>query len=93
MLQITAQYHIQPGFEPYRAVGLDKRIVTTRAQHRDLLKEFNKVEIGNDTSMAPPKISDEEFKYQQSQQRAEIERSFAETDALARDLAHFTGVE
>lgn len=90
-LTITASYHIQPGFEPYRAVGGDKRIISTRAQHRDFLKEFNKVEIGNDSSMAPPKVSDAEFKFEQAAKKREIVASFAETAALSRDLANITG--
>lgn len=90
-LTITARYHIQPGFESYRAVGGDKRIIRNRAEHRDFLKRFNKVEIGNDASMAPPKMSDEEFKYEQGVKMREIEHSFAETAALERDLANVTG--
>lgn len=90
-LTITANYHIQPGFEPYRAIGGDKRIIRTRAEHRDFLKRFNKVEVGNDASMAPPKISDEEFQHEQVAKKREIVASFAETAALERDLANLTG--
>lgn len=90
-LTITASYHIQPSFEPYRAVGVDGRIIKTRAAHRDMLKEFNKVEVGNDSSVAPPRISDEEFQHDQTLKKREIEASFAETDRLAADLANFSG--
>lgn len=90
-LTITASYHIQPTFEPYRAVGTDGRIVSTRKAHRDMLKEFGKVEVGNDSSVAPPKMSDEEFNFHRAAKKREIEASFAETDALAHDLAKFTG--
>ena len=90
-LTITASYHIQPGFEPYRAVGIDGRIVSTRKQHRDMLKEFGKVEVGNDSSVAPPKMEPGEFEHLQAAKKREIVASFAETDALAHDLAKFTG--
>lgn len=90
-LTITASYHIQPGFEPYRAIGGDKRIIRNRSEHRDFLKRFNKIEIGNDASMAPPKISDEEFAYEQAEKKREIVDSFAKTAALERDLANLAG--
>lgn len=90
-LIITAAYHIQPGFEPYRAVGGDKRIIRNRAEHRDFLKRFNKVEIGNDASMAPPKAEPGEFEHQQALKKREIEASFHENTKLAADLASFTG--
>lgn len=90
-LTITASYHIQPGFEPYRAVGTDGRIVKTRKAHRDMLKEFGKVEVGNDSSCAPPKMEPGEFEFHQAAKKREIVASFAETAALERDLANFTG--
>ena len=86
-IQITARYHIQPAFTPYRAIGGDRRAIHTRAEHRDFLKEFNYEEVGNDASMAPPPVSDEEFMYERNKQRAEIEHSFMETEKLTRDLA------
>jgi hypothetical protein len=90
-LTITASYHIQPSFEPYRAVGTDGRIISTRKAHRDMLKEFNKVEVGNDASVAPPKMEPGEFEHHQAAKKREIMDSFAETASLERDLANFTG--
>ena len=50
------------------------------------MKEFNYEEVGHDASMAPPPMSDEEFSHERAKQTAEIERSFAETERLTRDL-------
>jgi hypothetical protein len=37
--------------EPYRGVGFpDAPMVTTRSQHRELLKRHNKIEVGNEMS-------------------------------------------
>lgn len=86
-LTITAAYHIQPSFTPYKAIGGDRRYIKNRGEHRDFLKEFNYEEVGNDPSMAAPAMSDEEFTYERAKQKAEIERSFVETEKLTRDLA------
>lgn len=45
---------VAPLFQPYKAVGTDGRIVRTKREHLDMLLEFGKVEVGNDSSMAPP---------------------------------------
>jgi hypothetical protein len=60
-LEITGGQLIIKPFESYIAVGApDKRVVRTRTEHRDMLRELGKVEIGNDASMAPPTIHPEE---------------------------------
>jgi hypothetical protein len=60
-LEITGGQLIIKPFESYIAVGApDKRVVRTRTEHRDMLRELGKVEIGNDQSMAPPVIHPEE---------------------------------
>lgn len=73
-LQITGGQLIIKPFESYIAVGTDKRLVRTRTEHRDMLREFGKVEIGNDASMAPPVIHPEE----QRSRDNEMQRSLAE---------------
>jgi hypothetical protein len=45
---------IRPVFTPYRAVAGDRRYIKSESAHRDFLKEFGLIEIGNDSSMAPP---------------------------------------
>lgn len=57
-LEITGGQLIIKPFEAYIAVGTDKRIVRSRTEHRDMLRQFGKVEIGNDASMAPPPASE-----------------------------------
>lgn len=44
---------IAPLFEPYKAVGTDGRLVRSRREHTDMLREFGKVEVGNDPSYYP----------------------------------------
>jgi len=39
---------IMPDIKPYRAVGIDGRMVTSRSEHRALLKEHNCIEVGNE---------------------------------------------
>lgn len=67
---------VAPLFESYRAVGRGRPWIRTKQEHRDYLRQNNYEEVGNDSSVAPPKISDEEFRHQQSGQLKEIRESF-----------------
>lgn len=81
MRQILNAPMIAPSFQPYQAVGMPgKPHVFTKQQHKDLLRRHGKVEVGNDSSMQPPKMSDKEFQYEKSQQLKELRR---EHDAIA----------
>lgn len=90
--EIQTVLEIQPSliydsFEPYKAIGGDRRYIKNKREHRDFLKEFGYEEVGNDPAYAPPSLSEDEQAYNDALAKAEIERSFAETDQLSRDLA------
>lgn len=52
---ITAPAMVMGDIKPYRSM-IDGRMITSRSQHRDHLKQHNCVEVGNDSSLtAPPK--------------------------------------
>lgn len=90
VLEITGCHHVAPMFEAYRAVGIPGRPwIRTKQEHRDTLRRHNKIEVGDDASMAAPKISDAEFEHNKQQQLKEIRESYAETAKLGRDLAQF----
>jgi hypothetical protein len=78
---------VAPMFEPYKAVAGDRRYIRTKAEHRDFLREFNYVEVGNDPSMAPPNLTDEEFEYQKGQQLEELTRDAAELKKIEKELS------
>lgn len=80
-LEITGGQLIIKPFESYIAVGTDKRLVRTRTEHRDMLREFGKVEVGNDASMAPPVVSREDQAFRESDMR----RSLAELRQLSSE--------
>ena len=82
-IEITGGQLIIKPFESYIAVGTDKRIVRTRTEHRDMLRQFGKVEIGNDASMAPPVIHPEE----QRSRDVDMQRSLAELRQLSSESA------
>ena len=44
----AAPFHIMPMFKEYRAVGVDNRIVKTRTEHKDMLKDHGFTEVGNE---------------------------------------------
>jgi len=46
---------IMPDIQPYRAVGIDNSMVTSRSHHRELLKRHGMIEVGNE---APQWIRD-----------------------------------
>jgi hypothetical protein len=84
------QLEIQPTmvavFEPYRAVGREKRWIQNRDEHRAYLREHGYEEVGNDASRAPPPISDQEHAYNQQQQIREMQRDQEETARVVREL-------
>lgn len=82
-IEITGGHLIIKPFESYVAVGTDRRIVRTRTEHRDMLRQFGKVEIGNDQSMAPPVIHPEE----QRTRDADMSRSLVELRQLSSESA------
>lgn len=41
-------FFLMPEFPDYTAVGVDNRRVTTRSEHKRMLKEKNLVEVGNE---------------------------------------------
>lgn len=41
-------FHIMPMFQEYQAVGVDNRIVKTRTDHKNMLKDHGFVEVGNE---------------------------------------------
>lgn len=42
-------FYVIPDIEPYEGVGFDgSPMVTSRSQHRELLKQHNVVEVGNE---------------------------------------------
>lgn len=78
---------VAPMFESYRAIGGDRRWIRNKQEHVSFLKEFNYEEVGNDPSMAPPPISDEEFNFNRQQQLAEVTESHQQQQQLLKDLA------
>lgn len=77
---------VAPLFESYRAVGRGRPMIRTKQEHRDYLRQNNYEEVGNDSSMAPPKMCDREFAHQQSEQLKEIKESFLEGQKAAKSL-------
>lgn len=45
---ISAPSMVMPDIQPYKAVAGDQRWITSRAQHREFLRENNLVEVGNE---------------------------------------------
>ena len=43
-----APFYIMPMFQEYRAVGVDNRIVKTRTDHKNMLKDHGFIEVGNE---------------------------------------------
>jgi hypothetical protein len=41
-------FQIMPMFQEYRAVGVDNRIVKTRTDHKNMLKDHGFIEVGNE---------------------------------------------
>lgn len=79
---------VAPLFESYRAVGLPgKPWIRTKTEHRSKLREHGKEEVGNDASVAPPKMSDAEFSYQQGEQLKEIQQTIKQQQQLEKFLS------
>lgn len=87
-LQVTASYHVWGVFRPYKAVAGDRRMINTRQEHKDFLRQFGYEEVGNDKSMAPPDMhaTEAEWRQQKEPERREIERDFRELESIRRDL-------
>ncbi len=77
---------VAPLFESYRAIGRGRPWIRTKTEHKAYLRENNYEEVGNDSSMAPPKMSDEEFRHHQSAHLKEIRESFETTRAAEKLL-------
>jgi len=43
-----APFFIMPMFQEYQAVGVDNRIVKSRSEHKNMLKEHGLEEVGNE---------------------------------------------
>jgi hypothetical protein len=43
-----APFHIMPLFKEYQAIGVDNRIVKTRTDHKNMLKDHGFTEVGNE---------------------------------------------
>jgi hypothetical protein len=85
-LEISGGQLIIKPFESYIAVGApDKRVIRTRTEHRDMLRELGKVEIGNDSSMAPPVIHPDE----QRARDHDMQRSLQELRQTSSETAAF----
>lgn len=75
---------VAPLFEAYRSVGRGRPWIRTKQEHKDYLRREGYEEVGNDSSVAPPKMSDDEFRHQQAVQLKEIKQSFEEGAAAAK---------
>lgn len=55
---MTGGLQVIQDIEPYRAIGVDNRIVGGRRQHRDMLRDHGLIEVGNEAPtqnrQAPP---------------------------------------
>jgi len=54
-----APFHIMPMFQEYRAVGVDNRIVKTRTDHKNMLKDHGFTEVGNEQHSSIKKKQEE----------------------------------
>ncbi len=52
---------IMRDIQPYKNM-IDGRIITSRSEHRELLRRHNCVEVGNDTSHMKPKVTPKDDK-------------------------------
>ena len=53
---ISAPSMIMPDIQPYRAMAGDRRMVNSRVEHRQFLREFRLEEVGNEGP--PPSVKD-----------------------------------
>ena len=73
---------VAPLFEAYRAVGRGTPWIRTKAEHKAYLRREGYEEVGNDSSMATPSISDEEFRHHQAERMNEIRESFQQAEKM-----------
>lgn len=51
----STSVHIVPLFQPYKAMGHERgRVIRSRQEHRDYLRQHGYEEVGNDPAYAPP---------------------------------------
>lgn len=87
MQRIMVAAMVAPMFQEYRAVGIPgKPWIKTKQEHKDTLRQHGKVEIGNDSSMSPPKMERGEFEHRKSEQLSEILRDRQQIDNVSRQL-------
>jgi len=78
---------VAPMFQEYRAVGIPGAPwVKSKDQHKNLLRQHNKVEIGNDTSMSDT-YTDKEFEYLKHEQQKELDTDMAVIAQAEKALA------
>ena len=78
---------VAPMFQEYRAVGIPGTPwVKSKDQHKNLLRQHNKIEIGNDSSMTDT-LSDKEFQYSQQEKMKELERDMDVISQAEKALA------
>lgn len=78
---------VAPMFQEYQAVGIPgKPWVKSKEQHKNLLRQHNKIEVGNDTSMTDT-YTDKEFEYLKQEQTKELERDMAVIAEAEKALA------
>lgn len=70
-----ARSHVAPLFSAYKAVGAERgKVIRSRDEHRNYLKQHGYEEVGNDPSYAPPKIDPE----QQAERAKEMRESLGD---------------
>ena len=77
MQRVMVASMVAPMFQEYRAIGIPGQPwIKTKAEHLATLKRHNKVEVGNDSSVAPPKMDRGEFEHFKREQLKEIQSDF-----------------
>lgn len=78
---------VAPMFQEYRAVGIPGQPwIKTKQAHKDTLRQHGKVEVGNDSSIAAPKMSDAEFAYIKEQEVKEIVKDRDEMTKIMKEV-------
>lgn len=83
-LRIMNAPMVAPLFEPYKAVAGDRRHIRTKSEHRSFLREYGYVEVGNDASMNPNRVSDQEWAHEKHQENSQLQREQAENQRLLK---------
>lgn len=85
--RVFTNSHVIGVFEAYKAVGLPGQPwISTRQEHKSMLRRFNKEEVGNDSSVAPPKMDRGEFEHQRKEQLKELSRDMGEINRVRKRL-------